>query len=1140
MIMVNNRIGWVSVLLVLCFFFSPAMGWDNLNYAYRVPLETNGTVLLPYSLNDTGRVLFNNSGISYRSILFTNASYIYQNNTNTLIPYSTYGVGKYYYDSAGNDVGYNLLWSDKSTPDCNGCDKTYQQYGIYDYGDSLVAYYHMDTFRNTTIVTDSSIYGNDGLRHGNMSGTLTGPPAWTSTCKHNGDCLDFDGSNDYVNISDEAALDLTDALTMMAWVWKDTISSGQERIISKGADTYNMFLGSGNAPAGYLKGVSPAGFPFTDTLGTGAWHHMAMTYDRNGGSNNRVNYMDGSKSGETTCTGAINTGNLNLIIGAYYTGALQFDGSIDSVRIWNQALSPAEIQAEMDSSLPVETDGLVTAFEFEEGTGTTTYQTGYTATSKIGSAMYFDGVDDYVNVDDSILDGTTEFTINGWIKSESWGIYNFNNVLYQERQSYPNLQTYLAYKTGSGIQLAIGNGTSGTTVTYPVTPNNQQWYLFTATFNNGNVSIYMDGDLKKSEETDITFIDTGTGTFKQIGRMTNLHHFNGLIDEVMIYNRSLSSDEIKQIYKNSMDQFSTIGDLQNLWYYNVTDSADNNIDNVTLTVYNQTNNIVCTTTNGTFELIRQNLPTGNITLLFQAGGYQTYDETLTNTNQYIFRKVTLERMVLGINIKDYYENPIVSVPIDIKITNSTDTFYYGYGHCLLNGTTNNLVDNDMSSYKAFGTSHLTSDIILLPLWCGQNTTVSISADNRHPIDWLELKAYNVNDEVYDLISTFAVTPDTGKKTYDIIINNSACDYDGKVIIHRSQDSGGADPYVYEVWVNQLSQPITFDMDLIDVPSGDITITIDDIEVFDSYSPVSHTTTFYDNSVTEKFYFFKDTETTRILISTIDSTTSNPIPEVDIILYIDMLDDWTIYTRGVTDATGSLTVHLKTDISTRVTATKIGYTKDPFIFTPTYVTDSLTIPMNPEYALNYTYILQGIIYRFEPYDTVLSGTETTNLTFFISSAGDTIDSIAYNVTWNGTNIGGLTSTESAGARLTIPFNASGRTGDVESRAYVIIDGSLLELNISYVILTVTPMNWTFADLKTRIDDETLTNQRFIGVMAAIFLMAAVSGFGGVMHYGVGLVLLGLIGLLTALGFISYMQYAVIIGLAFGIYIMLRGL
>ncbi|MGH7237479.1 MAG: LamG domain-containing protein, partial [Candidatus Saccharimonadales bacterium] len=79
----------------------------------------------------------------------------------------------------------------------------------------------------------------------------------------------------------------------------------------------------------------------TNHITTGAWHFIAVTM--NGTS--VTHYLDGSPNGTGTISTNIANGSGHAIIGNRSDGATKTNGYIDDVRLYNRALSPAEIQA---------------------------------------------------------------------------------------------------------------------------------------------------------------------------------------------------------------------------------------------------------------------------------------------------------------------------------------------------------------------------------------------------------------------------------------------------------------------------------------------------------------------------------------------------------------------------------------------------------------------------------------------------------------------------------------------------------------------------------------------------------------------------------------------------------------------------
>jgi beta-lactam-binding protein with PASTA domain len=183
-----------------------------------------------------------------------------------------------------------------------------------------------------------------------------------------GRALSFDGVDDWVTVADTTAspFDLTTGMTVSAWV-NPTLMSGWETILMKergiageGLLSYALYAHDGAplavgqpVPAGYVR-VTPV-LSTTDRAvrGTAAlplntWTHLATTYD---GANQRF-YVNGVLVGTTAGTGSIVVSNGSIRIGgnASSTGEF-FQGLIDEVRVYNRALSAAEITTDMNTAI---------------------------------------------------------------------------------------------------------------------------------------------------------------------------------------------------------------------------------------------------------------------------------------------------------------------------------------------------------------------------------------------------------------------------------------------------------------------------------------------------------------------------------------------------------------------------------------------------------------------------------------------------------------------------------------------------------------------------------------------------------------------------------------------------------------------
>ncbi|PIR43778.1 hypothetical protein COV24_00880 [candidate division WWE3 bacterium CG10_big_fil_rev_8_21_14_0_10_32_10] len=208
---------------------------------------------------------------------------------------------------------------------------------------SLVAHWNFDEGAGTT-ATDTSGSGNNG--------TLVNNPTWT-TGKVGSYALSFDGSNAYVQIPDTLSLDISKTITVAAWVKFDSIQ--EQYIISKGSGVLNDISWSlsthwinpneiyflvdkdGTLPGDHFVVSSNA------NLIAGQWYHLAATYDFITGV---MLYKDGvllNTSSSTANPGGININTQPITIGSNATLGNPLHGEVDDLRIYNAALSQAQI-----------------------------------------------------------------------------------------------------------------------------------------------------------------------------------------------------------------------------------------------------------------------------------------------------------------------------------------------------------------------------------------------------------------------------------------------------------------------------------------------------------------------------------------------------------------------------------------------------------------------------------------------------------------------------------------------------------------------------------------------------------------------------------------------------------------------------
>ncbi|MBT7281884.1 hypothetical protein HN832_00555, partial [archaeon] len=182
-----------------------------------------------------------------------------------------------------------------------------------------------------------------------------------------------------------------------------------------------------------------------------------------------------------------------------------------------------------------------------------------TSDGKIGDAFSFDGDDDWVEVgNDTHL--TTFATLSGWIFLDS---FPSNAAL---------LSRGADWTAGYSIILSEGDskiytGYTGLTPQYgtsnAISEITGRWIHVVSTYNGTTISVYVDGVLNKNTPATGN-ISSNSGDL-HIGRGNGAWSPNGSIDDVMIFNRSLSADEIVGLYANISSKYLDV---------NFTDLAD--------------------------------------------------------------------------------------------------------------------------------------------------------------------------------------------------------------------------------------------------------------------------------------------------------------------------------------------------------------------------------------------------------------------------------------------------------------------------------------------------------------------------------------------------------------------------------------
>ncbi|MFP4402561.1 MAG: LamG domain-containing protein [Candidatus Nanoarchaeia archaeon] len=177
--------------------------------------------------------------------------------------------------------------------------------------------------------------------------------------------------------------------------------------------------------------------------------------------------------------------------------------------------------------------------------------------SQYQGSVYFDGTDDWIEIpDDTTLDSTSQFTFQAWVYDTRGDTQP--RAIASKRVSSSSSQAWSIFKWDSEyIYFDVNGERDGSGVALP----SNQWVHLTVVFDGTLPStdrkkFYYDGDLVSTQESSETSISRQASADITIGILNKAYgqSWEGYIDEVRIYDRALSDDEINQSYYSNLRQ----------------------------------------------------------------------------------------------------------------------------------------------------------------------------------------------------------------------------------------------------------------------------------------------------------------------------------------------------------------------------------------------------------------------------------------------------------------------------------------------------------------------------------------------------------------------------------------------------------
>ena len=442
--------------------------------------------------------------------------------------------------------------------------------GSEEKGTGPVAYWKFDEGYGTT-VQDGTVNNSDG--------TISGA-TWQNEEKCvSGKCLYFNGSSDYVNFGNPDSINFQDqAMTMSAWIKPQALGTGD--IFNKTVDStdwngYSIFYNSEGKVTFYLLktlGTVQGVLTSSSTIPLNQWSHIEAVYT---GSQMHI-YINGKLDASTDYSGGYDkVSGYSAVMGKHFNSSGNyFKGYIDEFKIYGYARSVSQATLDYNFGLSGSTegseasfggksqkwmsDGLVGYWKMDEsswgsvvdssgnGNNGTAYNGATIDAGKFGNGGSFDGNDDYVQTSGApSLTGQNQMSVGAWIYDIGFSDESIHFIVNGQDN---NFQFW--WNAGNGLCLQVRtsawNGCTG-----GVAPSTGQWVYVFSTYDGKNIKNYINGQLMNTIEQNgeiSTNTPIGAFTIGNYNSPSSSYAFRGRIDDLRVYNRALSPQEVSDLY----------------------------------------------------------------------------------------------------------------------------------------------------------------------------------------------------------------------------------------------------------------------------------------------------------------------------------------------------------------------------------------------------------------------------------------------------------------------------------------------------------------------------------------------------------------------------------------------------------------
>ena len=446
----------------------------------------------------------------------------------------------------------------------------------------------------TPTLRSGIINDNSGFRNNATLAEAT-TPRWTSDSKIGSGAYKFNGLNNYITTS---ILYETPTITISLWFKTNILHSGNlywgtgtnKIILRTNPDgTLSWYIGTSTTAAGYFNSNS--------IYSIGVWNHIVVQYD---GANIYAYFNGVKQSTISAVTGSVISSSLNIGTN-YNTSGAWFNGVIDDVKIYANPLSDSDVLELYQTRASVDSSGnlFLTELDYEEYANSQISKQGvlkYNNISEVGitdglvayypldkdardysengnhgtvsgavlgggvksGAYNFDGVDDYISFPEIVSNANIRasgVTYSAWIKLDT---IKESRVVGQ--QPYNGYSDYASggigvSSVGKALSICYDENINYKYVTGTTTLQTGTWYHIVSTYSSSDkyLRLYVNGTKEGLDSLITTFNVITANNSNRIGLKDHATPYptDGLIDEVRIYNRALTQEEVSILYETT-------------------------------------------------------------------------------------------------------------------------------------------------------------------------------------------------------------------------------------------------------------------------------------------------------------------------------------------------------------------------------------------------------------------------------------------------------------------------------------------------------------------------------------------------------------------------------------------------------------